>query len=159
VHCTDDRGKRVRLLPQHQLGIMPGVYSPIPLDVRTRLFGKGIDMSITRRSLVRQGLGLLAVIAWCGVWSGVSIFWLPALALPPAIKAIAIGAGGFLAVPPFMWWIVRSHRREIARMVASEHYCASCGYSLREMSAAEDGCTVCPECGSAWRLDDAKSHP
>lgn len=151
--CTDDRGKRVRLIPQYQLGIMPGIPSPIPLDVRTRLFGKGMEMSFTRGSLVRQGLGLLMVIAWCGVWVGVAILLMPALPLPPMAKGALIGVGGFLAMPPVMWWIVRSHRQEVARMVASERYCASCGYSLREIDAAPDGCTVCPECGSAWRID------
>ncbi len=30
--------------------------------------------------------------------------------------------------------------------------CASCGYSLQRLSPEPDGCTVCPECGAAWRL-------
>lgn len=30
--------------------------------------------------------------------------------------------------------------------------CASCGYSLKELPPAEDGCTICPECGAAWKL-------
>jgi hypothetical protein len=35
--------------------------------------------------------------------------------------------------------------------------CVCCGYDLREVPAAADGCTVCPECGGAWRLVPARA--
>jgi len=35
--------------------------------------------------------------------------------------------------------------------------CPSCGYELRALPPADDGCTVCPECGAAWRLPE--EHP
>lgn len=152
MHCIDDRGQRVRLIPQHQLGIMPGVPSPIPMDARMRMFGKGMDLSLTRRSLVRQGIGLAAILAWGVAWLGLSGWISAALPMSPIVKGLVIGVGPMLGVPPVMWWIVRSHRQEVARMVVGEHHCASCGYPLGEIDAAADGCTVCPECGSAWRL-------
>lgn len=31
--------------------------------------------------------------------------------------------------------------------------CASCEYELADLPVAQDGCTVCPECSAAWRLD------
>ena len=30
--------------------------------------------------------------------------------------------------------------------------CASCGYDLSHHHPEADGCSVCPECGAAWRL-------
>lgn len=30
--------------------------------------------------------------------------------------------------------------------------CAACGYPIGDLPPADDGCTVCPECGGAWRL-------
>ncbi|HLP82761.1 MAG TPA: zinc ribbon domain-containing protein [Phycisphaerales bacterium] len=30
--------------------------------------------------------------------------------------------------------------------------CPSCDFSLMEITAEADGCTVCPECGAAWRI-------
>lgn len=30
--------------------------------------------------------------------------------------------------------------------------CPACQYSLASLEPATDGCTVCPECGAAWRL-------
>ena len=35
--------------------------------------------------------------------------------------------------------------------------CASCGYDLRMLPTDADGVTVCPECGSGWKLADARS--
>ncbi len=31
--------------------------------------------------------------------------------------------------------------------------CASCGYDLHGLGREDDGCTICPECGTAWKLD------
>jgi hypothetical protein len=33
--------------------------------------------------------------------------------------------------------------------------CPACAFSLQAAHAGKDGCTVCPECGAAWRLPDA----
>lgn len=38
--------------------------------------------------------------------------------------------------------------------VLADGRCAACGYDIREIGAAEDGCRVCPECGAAWILPD-----
>lgn len=31
--------------------------------------------------------------------------------------------------------------------------CAACEYPLGSVAVDEDGCTVCPECGAAWKLE------
>ncbi len=31
--------------------------------------------------------------------------------------------------------------------------CLACGFKLDGLVEASDGCTVCPECGAAWRRD------
>ncbi len=33
--------------------------------------------------------------------------------------------------------------------------CPSCAYNMDGVEPESDGCTVCPECGAAWRLGDA----
>lgn len=35
--------------------------------------------------------------------------------------------------------------------------CPSCAYRIDGVTPEGDGCTVCPECGGAWRLGDAGS--
>lgn len=46
-----------------------------------------------------------------------------------------------------MTWPSRSARDLVSRML-----CGACGYSLDRLPADDDGCTVCPECGAAWKL-------
>lgn len=46
-------------------------------------------------------------------------------------------------------------RREVIRA----HFCPSCSYRLRGVPPEPDGCTVCPECGAAWRLPDEEIAP
>jgi hypothetical protein len=40
-----------------------------------------------------------------------------------------------------------------ARQIARLARCPACDYDLAGLEAADDGCTACPECGSAWNLD------
>ena len=35
---------------------------------------------------------------------------------------------------------------------ASGSHCPNCDYQLAGLPPAPDGCTVCPECGAAWKL-------
>lgn len=45
-------------------------------------------------------------------------------------------------------------RRQHARLsIARDRACPCCLYSLAEVPADSDGCTSCPECGAAWRMD------
>ncbi len=45
----------------------------------------------------------------------------------------------------------------IARMLAAEGFCPSCGYALSGLRREADGCSVCPECGCAIRIETAPS--
>jgi hypothetical protein len=50
-------------------------------------------------------------------------------------------------------WVIAVGPSAIRRMVRRRRgLCAKCGYDLDGLAAAPDGCTVCPECGAAWRL-------
>jgi len=78
------------------------------------------------------------------------------------------GAGFGMPVPvlvilPTVWvgpWVIwigaKMARLKRIRRVMLEHLrCPHCGYDLRGLPTdPEDGATVCPECGCAWRLDD-----
>ena len=44
------------------------------------------------------------------------------------------------------------HASRVDRVLSERRLCVVCGYTLRGVPAQPDGCTVCPECGSAWRL-------
>ena len=47
----------------------------------------------------------------------------------------------------------RARREAFARLMTLGHgLCPSCAYAMRPTPVQSDGCRVCPECGSAWRL-------
>jgi len=57
----------------------------------------------------------------------------------------------------FMAWLAWARIRmarfgKVATAMLRHHRCPHCGYELANLPAAEDGLTVCPECGCAWRM-------
>jgi hypothetical protein len=62
----------------------------------------------------------------------------------------AFAALGFLIA----WRMERAFiRRQLPIEMLRERRCPSCGYHLTGVLPADDECTVCPECGAAWRCD------
>ena len=51
-----------------------------------------------------------------------------------------------------LWWFCAGRQRAALDMAASG-CCASCQYALCGLPIGADGCTTCPECGAAWRVD------
>jgi hypothetical protein len=59
-------------------------------------------------------------------------------------------------------WQQRAAQKQLSAAtratLLAECHCASCGYDLMQIPVdAGDGCTVCPECRAAWRLDRERS--
>lgn len=86
--------------------------------------------------------------------AGFQLFLMAQSPIATVISKLAITAAGTLMVwwfviPPFrhsLWsrrW--RSQYKEMGR-------CPACQYSLEAISPTLDGCTICPECGGAWRM-------
>jgi hypothetical protein len=68
----------------------------------------------------------------------VGMLWSPFLSL----LAVVIG---FVSVARLM-------RPYAFRAALAMELCPACGYSLTATTPESDGCTVCPECGAAWKL-------
>lgn len=49
----------------------------------------------------------------------------------------------------------RAYAHNERLVVAGLCGCPACFYDLEDVPATEDGCTLCPECGAAWRLGDS----
>ena len=47
----------------------------------------------------------------------------------------------------------------LVQMAKASCLCASCGYNLRNLPTEPDHCTLCPECGAAWRLPTTPNAP
>lgn len=42
---------------------------------------------------------------------------------------------------------------EAGQLLRECRLCLACGYDMNGCKVENDGCTVCPECGAAWRLE------
>lgn len=66
----------------------------------------------------------------------------------PVIIVTFVGTATIVA-----WWRANwSDGRTAKSSCLAACICPSCGYQLTEIPRQADGCTVCPECGAAWRL-------
>jgi hypothetical protein len=61
------------------------------------------------------------------------------------------GAGLFIYVGMRNPGWVRRRRDRLAEQLARCDGCVACAYPLNGLAPEPDGCTVCPECGAAWR--------
>lgn len=69
-----------------------------------------------------------------------------------ALTALAVFALLFVAALPFAVLVVRRSKRKRLSQLSKTQACLACGYSLKNLPIEPDGCTICPECGAAWRL-------
>jgi hypothetical protein len=89
-------------------------------------------------------LWAVAVIALIVAWLGKILFtfaWLLAALLAAVAMLIVL----VLAVR-------RLDRIDRIQSMPAAGLCPACGYGIRGVRQADDGCTVCPECGAAWRV-------
>ena len=75
------------------------------------------------------------------------VFWLAGSAL--------IGLAFLVAIPLWLGFIGMRVIR-LAYLLAP--VCYVCNYDLANLNACDDGCTVCPECGAAWKLGAATAR-
>jgi len=152
MHVTDDRGRRVKLLSHRKLGVLPGIPSPIPMDARHRMYAERQEVQWSRDVLISIVIGLLFLFLWatmCVIFAPRMIHWVTA---PPLFKGLLMGVLPSLPLPLLIYFMIRAGRHRIARIIIKHGFCAACGYALTGLDPADDRCTICPECGSAWRL-------
>jgi len=144
---ADDRGRTTRLCQLKQLPRPPW---------RVRLAVNHANPWLTRMWLF-QAAYLVACIVAFAVFRWRLFRGLAPLPAPPASEFIPTG---WLLLPAgcvAMWAAMRSVRPWLARRAIRAcvrfGHCSACAYEIRGLPAAPDGCTVCPECGAAWRVD------
>lgn len=75
---------------------------------------------------------------------------------PPAFLRNLVYSIGFGMIG---WWFVMPTLRQWAwrwrwkYQYLSIGHCPACQYDLAGLDAEGDGCTICPECNAAWRLE------
>lgn len=75
--------------------------------------------------------------------------------LPGGIAGVSLVLGVLLAIGGVALLTLNPRRPApaYAAFVAllNNGYCPSCAYGIDTIRPEHDGCTVCPECGAAWR--------
>jgi hypothetical protein len=88
--------------------------------------------------------------------------WLPSLVIllalvllaPPDVQwriGLPLAIGLVIAVYGSLWVSLPGVTRSV--LLAGQR-CPACGQSLRGVPPMDDGLTVCPECGHAWRAEE-----
>lgn len=105
------------------------------------------------RPVVSHRTTKILVFWWVGLicFFGVVALMILGVKFPTWANSVFI----LIVVPLTIVWsrifIVICLRWQCAWIVANGR-CGCCGYDLAKLPVAEDGCTVCPECGAAWQL-------
>jgi hypothetical protein len=159
MHVTDDRGQRVKLIPYRYLAITPGMPSPIPMNDRRLMYGERERAKFSKEVLIATSLACAISLAWFFAWRQIAWYLVNTFPLATTFNILATAVGCWLPIVVVSSWILqRAVRQKTSHIVVSHGFCASCGYSLADLIAASDGCTLCPECGSAWRIPAAKDE-
>lgn len=86
-----------------------------------------------------------------------------AIAVPPLILGPLVPMAPMLAVHAVLAVVVVVVGRALVaaqlfkaqrRAALALGLCPACGYSIAEIEPEADNCRICPECGSAWRMDE-----
>ncbi len=85
---------------------------------------------------------------WFTTNSGSTPFFTP-LSSAIFVFSFLFYGGSMGVVIKLYGWRSSTHARQALLRAG---LCAGCGYSICELQPEADGCTVCPECGGAWRL-------
>jgi hypothetical protein len=73
------------------------------------------------------------------------------------VLILTAGVGFSLAVQRFtmLRWNAERALVDARKRFLADGRCLACGYAIRDVKPEPDGCSICPECAAAWRID----HP
>lgn len=151
ITISDDRGTPVPLWSAQ--GTPADADGPADLRARVTALMTDRVRGWTRQPITRASTPVVLALA-------VLVTTPPLLTLAFGVRspyAITVMMGGLFAVviPLWMRAVQRGMAGAVRATLLAEGRCASCGYSMRGLTAEADGCAVCPECAAAWRFDPA----
>ena len=145
---TDARGRRVTQLDPVTMHLLRQ-HDEIEADtLRAIVNEKGVK--ITRAERIPLIVGIIAALVVLGLFTTALISG----GIRSAPYAKSAGLLYLCSVPWIIWYALKRRRfGEVAAAMLRHLRCPHCGYDLRMLpSDPEDGATVCPECGCAWKL-------
>ncbi len=159
----DDRGVRHKPKPLRSAGSMvPSIRRMLRFDMthtsgtpqqRSARFARWIlwqDTQSPRANFTRIAVMIIAGLCM-GFMSNIEILWgswRDALVFPVLASFFACPSY-FLLFYYAGLMMIRQKRKEI---LVLPNTCVACIFDMSGLAAEHDGCTVCPECGAAWRF-------
>lgn len=145
----DARGRTVTQLDPIALYVLRQ-HNVIEADtLRAIANAKGVRVALVERVALIGGL--------CGALAVITLFTFALITGDirdaPLAKSSSLL---YLCTLPWIIWYGIKRRRfgHVAAVMLSHQRCPHCGYDLRMLRTdPNDGATVCPECGCAWRLN------
>lgn len=151
AHLTDARQRAVSVLDPIRMHLLRQ-HHPIPAELLAAIT-RDLVPDLRRGWRVRLWVLLLMTVG--GLSLGFLYMWMSGSPITDYLYSLP---GPVLAVIALVsiWYGFRLTRLRHVRDVLLRHLrCSHCGYDIRGLPTdPEDGATVCPECGCAWRLDE-----
>ena len=153
--AKDARGRTVTLLDPYVLHLLRR-HEIIPAET-LRAITEEVGPGVTKRRYLAFWACPICVVLFFGVVVirklviGVGLHFDAVERLLWPLNLTLMSVGAFM-----MWRSARAIRFKRVRSVMLQHRrCPHCGYDLRGLPTDPgDQATVCPECGSAWKLAD-----
>jgi len=70
------------------------------------------------------------------------------------VKAGVVFGVPLLVFSAIAYWAIRRKAELRASAAVELGFCGGCGYRLNGLAQEQDGCSVCPECGAAWKIEN-----
>ena len=159
ITTVDDRNREVRLLNPFRL-YLSGRDDVIERPVLKSIIDAGADggskklqLSLLFAVVFFIAMALFATLPEYRATGDLKHSLREAVRSPVVYFALGYG---LLVFPWQLQTERRIRRRQFTKALLERRRCAHCGYNLDGLEAdPDDGATVCPECASAWKLDDA----
>jgi hypothetical protein len=152
----DARGRSVTMLDPYVLHLTRQ-HSVIPAEPLAKIAHEvrsGIEHFprwVVRVCAIAWGLAVVVYVIYC-------VDLLRRGRLSDLFGAPGIMMSSLCFLPALLWYGAKRLRfARICKAMLQHLRCPYCGYDIRSLPTdPEDGATVCPECGCAWKLNDAE---
>jgi hypothetical protein len=151
-HIKDARGRKVTQLDPIALHL---------LRQRNVIDADALQAIVNEKGVRIPGGERAALIGgFCGMLLVIGLFTHALITggIRHAASTVPVPVLYLLCLPWIIWFSIKRKRFGNAAAAMLKHFrCPHCGYDIRMLPAdPTDGATVCPECGCAWKLGDAR---
>jgi len=154
MKITDDRGQA------HEVSRI----AALPTDLINRAdrrheIMRQLEKKTMKNVVLTETIGMLLISApfllgWYGFVQGIRSSW----SIGYLLFSFVVGVFGVVLLIAAITRPKTLHReinrlgKELDLIRRTDESCLVCRYSLYGLQPESDGCTVCPECGGAWRI-------